>query len=344
MDKLELLVWDVVRETQDASTFLITSRSGMGLDYEAGQFLTLIFMRNGREIRRSYSFSSTPGIDPMASITVKRKQNGEISRFLLDHLKPGNVLRALPAAGRFTIEVGLAWPRQVFFIAAGSGITPIFSLLKKVLAQDSRILVVLIYQNHESSSVIFADQLGQFETAYPNRFTWINLLTKPVDTQQPSQRLTNTLLEQLIDSMRRAEAAQWFYLCGPPAFMRMAQFTLRLMGFSDKQIRKENFTVDYIPRAPLMIDRTPKKIRIHYQHQIFELTASYPESILEAALHSHLTLPYSCRAGRCSTCVARCLQGKVTMANNEVLTEQDILDGLVLTCVGYAQTDLEIVF
>jgi ring-1,2-phenylacetyl-CoA epoxidase subunit PaaE len=344
MDQLELQVVDVIAETKDSSTILLASLPGSDFNYEAGQFLTFIFARNGREIRRSYSFSSTPGIDPLASITVKRKPNGEISRFLLDQVGRGSLLHCLAAAGRFTLDLDLGRAGQVFFIAGGSGISPIFSLLKKVLYKDPRLRVVLIDQNHDESSIIFGDQLRQFQDSYPQRFQWVNLLSKPQDKHRPSQRLTNALLEELVNAMRVPHTAMLFYLCGPPAFMRMAQFTLRLMGFTDDQIRKENFTVDFIPRPPLLPDKSGKNIRIHYQEQTFDLVATYPQSILDAALQRKLPLPYSCRAGRCASCVARCVRGKVVMSNNEVLTEGDLLAGLVLTCVGYAQTDLEILF
>jgi ring-1,2-phenylacetyl-CoA epoxidase subunit PaaE len=135
-----------------------------------------------------------------------------------------------------------------------------------------------------------------------------------------------------------------FYLCGPPAFMRMAQFTLRLLGFSDAQIKKENFTVEYVPPPPLLTDTTPKRVTILRNDSPLHFEAAWPDTILHAAERHHISLPYSCRGGRCSTCVAKCLSGKVKMSINEVLTEKDLQDGLVLTCVGYAETDITLSF
>jgi ring-1,2-phenylacetyl-CoA epoxidase subunit PaaE len=342
MDRLELKIKEVIHETAEAATLILENQGGESISYEAGQFLTLVFRRHGHEIRRSYSLSSCPGIDPFVSITIKRKPNGEISRELLDHLGPGDRLVSLPAAGRFTFEPGTASDKQIFLIAAGSGITPIFSLLKKILFSELSTRVVLIYQNHDEYSIIFRRPLQEFASKFPSRFVWVNLLSKPKEKHHTSERLTNFLLEQLVGANFKSHAQMWFYLCGPPAYMRMAQFTLRLMGFTETQIRKENFTVDFIPPAPFMLDKTAKKISLLYHKSRYELWVRYPDSILEAAIKNHIPLPYSCRAGRCASCVARCLRGSIKMSNNEVLMENDLVQGLVLTCVGYAETDLEL--
>ncbi len=120
--------------------------------------------------------------------------------------------------------------------------------------------------------------------------------------------------------------------------MRMAQFTLKVSGFSDEQIKKENFTVEYIPPPPLINDTSPKEITIHFRQQIFHFKAAYPVNILQAALNNNIQLPYSCRGGRCFNLGSECLSGTVKMSVNEVLTDKDLKDGLVLTCVGYAET------
>ena len=126
--------------------------------------------------------------------------------------------------------------------------------------------------------------------------------------------------------------------------MRMAEFTLRLLGFSADQIRKEHFVIETPPRSPLLTDTSSKQLTIHHHKKTYHITVAYPTSILDAALQHNIQLPYSCKAGRCSTCSAYCIQGKVVMSMNEVLTEKDISKGLVLTCVGFAATDVELSF
>ncbi|HWK07166.1 MAG TPA: iron-sulfur cluster-binding domain-containing protein [Puia sp.] len=352
MDEWILKVKGIRPEAKDTITILLERVDGGLLEYRAGQFLTLL-LRNGapgnntglggfgagRELRRSYSFSSTPGVDAMAAITVKRAINGEVSRYLLDHLRVGDELVSLPPAGRFVLD-GVQW---LFFIAAGSGMAPVFSLLKEALVKmpDSR--VVLISQNHNEESILFKRALEELVQNYGERFRWVNLLSTW------EGRLNNWWMEELMGQqlLRVPEGEQsdvLFYLCGPPAFMRMAQFTLRVMGFGDEQIRQEHFTVEYVPPPPLLTDTTPKKVMIHAGSRKYQFEVAWPVTILQAALNQGIPLPYSCRGGRCSTCVAKCVNGKVKMSINEVLTEKDLRDGLVLTCVGYAETDVELAF
>jgi ring-1,2-phenylacetyl-CoA epoxidase subunit PaaE len=122
--------------------------------------------------------------------------------------------------------------------------------------------------------------------------------------------------------------------------MKMGEFTLKTLGYESSKIFKENFVIDTPAPPALMIDSKPRKVSIRYKHHEFDVQVNYPESILQAALRQHVHLPYSCRGGRCSTCTVRLLSGKVKMSINDVLTEKDIADGLVLTCVGYAETDV----
>jgi ring-1,2-phenylacetyl-CoA epoxidase subunit PaaE len=351
MDLLQLRVKKIIRETKDTRTIQLDSADGAEVHYEAGQFLTFIFNQGNNEIRRSYSFSSTPGIDEFMAITLKRVVNGQVSRFLIDHISRDYLLTSLEPSGRFIIETNFVLQRQIFFIAAGSGITPIFSLLKKILAEEPLTNIFLIYQNHDEKSIIFRKQLEELVKRHPLQLKWINLLSKPQKNIRVKNRahvatgrLNNFLLEKIINTYLVSDREKLFYLCGPESMMRMAQFTLKLMGFADEQIRKENFTVGYVPPPPLIADSSAKDVIIHYGQKTYTIKVAYPTNILQAALNNHIQLPYSCRGGRCSTCAAKLMKGKVIMSINEVLTEKDLQGGLVLTCVGYAETDVELNF
>ena len=344
MDLLQLKVREIIPETTDTITMVLESNDGKKINYQAGQFLTFIFNHGDKEIRRSYSFSSTPGIDDFPAITIKRITNGEISRLLQEQVKKDDCLTSLQPSGRFTIETDKNASRQIFFITAGSGITPVFSLLKKILVEEPMTKIFLIYQNHDENNIIFKKQLARIEKKYPQQLKWINLLSKPKKHPHTSHRLTNILLEKIVLSNLSANRKVLFYLCGPAALMRVAQFTLRLMGFPDDSIRRENFTVEFIPPAPLISDIAPRQVIIHYQQHKHIITVTYPDNILQAALKNNIQLPYSCRGGRCSTCVAKLINGKIKMSINEVLTDKDLEQGLVLTCVGYAESDIELEF
>jgi len=343
MDTLMLNVVEILPEAADTVTILLQRADQRPLEYQAGQFLTFLFKSHNtpsadqdplsvRELRRSYSLSSTPGVDPLPAITVKRVTNGEISRYLLDHLRVGDQLTSLLPSGRFTLDNN---PPLLFFIGAGSGMTPIFSLIKQALQNMPDTRVILLSQHNDHESVLFKRQLAELATKHTERFNWINLLSNK------QGRLNNWWLEELLGKLLLNLPAPLFYLCGPPAFMRMAQFTLRVMGFKDSRIKKENFTVEYVPPPPL-IDPTPRHITIRAGDRTYQYQSAWPSTILQAGLDQHIPLPYSCKGGRCSTCVAKCLSGQVKMSVNEVLTEKDLQEGLILTCVGYAQTDVEL--
>jgi ring-1,2-phenylacetyl-CoA epoxidase subunit PaaE len=333
MENWILRVTGILPETTDMKTIFLERRSGEPILYEAGQFLTLLFSFRGHELRRSYSFSTTPGIDAVAAITVKRVPNGEISRHLLDLLRVGDTLTTLPPAGRFTLS-GVAdegGEIDLVFIAAGSGLVPVYSLLGQALKlRASRI--ILLTQQHERATTPFWAKLS-----------WMSGMSAIEWTELESVRngrLTKDRLMTWIGGLELRANAR-FYLCGPPDFMRMVHITLRTLGFPDETIRREHFTVGHIPPAPPVFDATPKKIRVRgtVDH---EFVVTWPDSILTAAIRQGIPLPYSCRAGRCSSCVAHCVRGRVRIVHNEVLTDKDLAEGLVLTCVGYAETDVEL--
>jgi ring-1,2-phenylacetyl-CoA epoxidase subunit PaaE len=344
MEFLQLKVVDIVRTGKDAATIFLKDTHNKKISYKAGQFLTFIFKRNDTELRRSYSICSTPGIDEQIGITVKRIVNGEISRFLLDHIKLKDLLTALTPAGKFTVETDAHVNRQFFFVAAGSGIVPVYSLIKQILHEEKRSNIFLIYQNHNEEQIIFKTEFAELQKKHPEHLHITYFFSKPIYKHHSPQRLTNNLLEEWVVKNGSAKHEKLFYLCGPSSFMRMCQFTLRWMGFEETRIKKENFTVDYVPPPPLIKDQGPKKITIHINHQTLHFEAAYPQTILDAALKINIQLPYSCRGGRCSTCVATCVQGLVKMSINEVLTEGDLKKGLVLTCVGYAESNVELEF
>lgn len=351
MDFLELIVKEVVPETKEAKSYVLENVDGSPVVYAAGQFLTLIIDFNGHEVRRSYSMGSAPEIDHRLFITVKRKENGEISRHILEHWKPGTKIKVVPPSGRFTIETNAVNERHLFFLAAGSGIVPVFSLIKSVLHAEPLTHITLLYQNHDETSIIYHRELKTLEEQHPQQFTRIDLLSHPLLHEMPSRRLNNGLLEILVSDHeprpfrhKKQKPPTLFYTCGPPAFMRMVQFTLRVMGYEEDQIFKEHFTIPVLPPPALVIDPQPQQVQLRYNGNDYQFEVTYPTSILQAALDLHIELPYSCKAGRCATCTAKCLSGEVKMSNNEVLTEKDLEKGLVLTCVGFAATDVTIEF
>jgi ring-1,2-phenylacetyl-CoA epoxidase subunit PaaE len=342
---MELLQWkviQVIRETPDTVTYMLEEASGKPVTWNAGQSLTFLFNRHGHEIRRSYSICTAPGIDKHVAITVKKKVNGEISRHILHTWEKGTIISSLPPAGRFIIDTDEANQRHIWFIAAGSGITPILALLKKALYHEPESHITLVYQNHDERNIIYHEVLQQLARQFAHRFTRIDLLSAPIYPDTKPARLNNWLLEKLVATNIKPQTTDLFYTCGPEPFMRMVQFTLRVLGISEDQLRKEHFVIETVRKPAFTMPSTAFTVVVHYANQIHQFTTAWPNTILQSAQKQGITLPYSCNTGRCATCAAICRKGSVTMSNNEVLTDGDLQGKLVLTCTGYATSDLEL--
>jgi ring-1,2-phenylacetyl-CoA epoxidase subunit PaaE len=340
---IALTIKKVIEETPDTKTYIFETAGETAFNYKAGQFITITINRNGKELRRSYSLSSAPACDGYPAFTIKQVPNGEVSRYLFGTLVPGSTLIALEPAGRFTFEYDPSIPRDIFMIAAGSGVTPVYSLLKQILKTTAANSIRLILQNRNEQAVIFHDSLHLFEIEYNSNFKFINYLSRPTDVHKPSRRLNNEILEDFIlDELNFNRNHALFYICGPLPFMRMAEFTIRQMGFSPEQVKKEIFDVPRLPPPSFTIDPSPRSILLSRQKPKKMIPVRFPQTILEAALSQHINIPYSCKAGVCGSCVILCTSGEVKMKHNDVLTDQEVAGGLVLSCVGYAVSDITI--
>jgi len=328
---LQLRIESIKHELPDTATFFLKEVSGKKVPYKAGQFITLVFNHHAEEIRRSYSLSSSPDEEQLA-FTVKRQANGEISRFMLNKLKRGDILTAIEPAGRFVVS-SFHPEKDIFFFAAGSGITPVFSQLKYILKRDGKSKLTLVYSNKDAS-VLFRDELDRLAAGHAGRLTVIYLISSE------GKRLNNEGLERLVKQNLKFDLDKAeFYTCGPFAYMRMVRLTLIYIGVDPGKIRKENFVIDTIPVASSLVNYPPGKVKIHFNGEVYDITTGENQSILQAALQNNVQLPYSCRVGSCSTCSAMCKSGKVVMSVNEVLTDSDLAQGWILTCTGHPVSD-----
>jgi ferredoxin-NADP reductase len=326
--KVEAIKW----VTADTATFYFTETSGKKVKYVAGQFVTLVFTHHDEEIRRSYSLSSSPD-EELLAITVKRIANGEISRFMLTKVKPGDIINAVEPAGRFTIA-DFQDQKDIILFAAGSGVVPMFSQLKYILSRGGESCITLIYSSNDQSAVLFAAELATLQSQHPGRLKIIHLLSSE------GKRLNNITVEQLVKQNIHFDLSKAdFYLCGPFVYMRMVRLTLLYMGIENRRIRKENFVLDTVPVKAGYINYPPQRIKIKFNNELHDLMVGENQTILQAALQNNIPLPYSCRAGICSACTAKCVSGKVAMSVNDVLTDLDLSHGLILTCTGHAVSD-----
>ncbi|WP_080053795.1 2Fe-2S iron-sulfur cluster-binding protein [Spirosoma aerolatum] len=342
-DLLQLRIVRIISETDDTRSYILESVDGRSVDYQPGQFLTLLLTHRDRgtnthEVRRSYSLSSIPG-EPL-QLTIKRVENGEISRYLHDTLRVGDALTSLHPAGRFTLDANQRG--DLVLIGAGSGITPLFALLKQALYNEPGRRVTLLYSNSTERRIIFNEALAGLQQTFPERFRIFHLLSNPTDNWEGLRgRLNNVMLERLLPTLLGGSNPDTlrFYICGPGDYMRMVQFTLIFSGFQLSQIRRENFLVEPVVIAPPPIVAEDRTVLLRFHGREIEIQVPAYKSILQAALDEGVMLPYSCRGGRCSTCAAHCLSGRVHMTINDVLTDHDLADGWVLTCTGYPESD-----
>ncbi|MEO6723423.1 MAG: iron-sulfur cluster-binding domain-containing protein [Ferruginibacter sp.] len=327
-----LRITKVIHETKDARTFILEPLDDWQPVYEAGQFITFVFYTRHGEKRRSYSISSSPALGEPLAVTIKKIDNGEFSRFLVYHGKEGTIMYSSGIGGHFILPQKIDNKKQYFFIAAGSGITPCYSIIKTLLGTSSE-KIVLIYSNRTEADALFYDDLKLLREQHQERFTIRFLFSSILNVYH--SRLSNWLLRQLLDQYLIVDEKEaLFYICGPFDYMLMVEITL-LNRVPRQNIFKENFSS--LPRliTPRPPDTDAHKVTIHFGNQSYQLTVQYPQTILATAKANNIQLPYSCEAGRCSSCVATCTSGKIWMAYNEVLTDDEIEKGRALVCQGF---------
>ncbi|WP_205504595.1 iron-sulfur cluster-binding domain-containing protein [Rufibacter psychrotolerans] len=330
-----LTITQIREEVPGVKTFMFGGEEAKTLPYLPGQYLTLVAQgTKGEEVRRSYSITSAPALREPLAIGVKRIKNGLLSRRLVDQARVGDQILTIGAAGFFTLPDDLSPSKQLFFWAAGSGITPIYALLKTVLHQHPHVPVVLVYSNHAPETTIFLKELQHLAQAFPERLRVHFLFS--VSPRLDQARLHKELLKQLVRQYAVVSPAEVLcYVCGPEHYRRLCLYGLREVGVPAANIRQETFDTTKVQTKALPPDTLPHTVLLKSGEQRHYLTLQYPDTILQAARKAGLSLPYSCEAGKCGTCAAVCQQGTVWMSYNEVLTDREVAKGLTLTCVGH---------
>ena len=340
---IELVITDIRNETSDTRSYILDAAGGELPNYKAGQFLTFVFPHKLNENRRSYSISSAPSLKEPLTITVKRVDNGEFSRYLFDYCTIGSPLFTIGPSGFFVLpERPEAFSTFVFY-AAGSGIAPILPLIKTLLVQHPGVSVLLIYSNHSVERTIFLEAIRTLEMRFPNRFRTEWLFSDARNLLRA--RLSKYLVEEQLNDRRLMDkGTAMFYMCGPHDYMQMITITLLREGVGAERIRKEIFDTYKPVLRELPPDTEPHAVKITYRNETMVFDVRYPDTILSVAKRNGVVLPYSCEAGKCGTCAATCVSGAVWMSSNEVLLDKELAGGRVLTCTGYpVHGDVELI-
>jgi len=344
-----LKVKEVVRETADTVSIHFWHPWNEVVQYKPGQYFTVLWpMKDGTKLRRSYSLSSSPYTDIAPAITIKEIAGGAVSGPLASDVKEGDTIEIMQAVGTFFLEPDPDQKRTIFLLGTGSGITPLISIAKSVLIVEPESRVVLIYGNRKKQNIIFAETILSLQEKYNDRFKVVHSLTQPAqDWEEQVGRLTkdklNEILQPYAEQIRLPTSR--FFVCGQDKFMDEAILTLEELGVNGEFISKESFYTnrDFTENeesVPIETDRLQDRtILLRYEGEEYNLRVGAHQTILEAALENDIDLPYSCQAGMCTACLGRALNGKVILDEYDSLTEAEVKEGFILTCVSHPLSD-----
>jgi ferredoxin-NADP reductase len=314
------------------SKFFLLQLEHFPENYTPGQYLVLSHQNNNKEYRRSYSIVTYHPERKELGIIVKRIENGMVSRALIDYAKIGDTVEIVAINGFFTLPHDIHQYKQVFFIAAGSGIAPIYPMIQSLMDADIRIN--LLYSSKNGDKTILYNELNELQEKNSN--LKIDYLFSESENVQ-NARLNNTLLTTYIHKMAIAQFDQvLFYTCGPLDYMDTVSITLLTEGVPKNNIKKELYYNNEQEVLSAPEDTNPYQVTISFPNgNAHTLQVQYPNSILNTALDKNIPMPYSCGSGQCGSCTAKILSGKVWMAYNEVITDRELSQGYVLTCLGF---------
>jgi len=346
----KLRVAEIRRETEDAVSvaFNIDDEFKSAFNYQPGQYLTLKFLINGVEERRSYSLCSSPFQDELMRVAVKKVENGKVSTYINEHLNEGDEVEVMAPQGNFVLDINENNEKLYVAFASGSGITPILSMINSVLIKENNSRFVLFYGNRSPEQTIFKSQLDQLlgdrltvQYIYSRTERSDKLYTGRIDKEK-----ANLLLRGDIDLLR----AEGFYLCGPEEMILNVSNCLKEFDVNKEKVFYELFTTPVLFAEKENVQKDDSdfsgqaKIKVICDDEEVEFDLdSDGDVILDAAIEYDLDLPFSCKGGVCCTCKAKVVEGKVTMDANYALSDAEVEEGFVLTCQAHPASSYVVV-
>ena len=341
-----LRVVEIRRETVDSVSLLLESVSGEVFHYKAGQYLTLRTTINGEDVRRSYSLCSAP-YEGVLRVAVKEVPGGKFSAYANRVLAVGDVLESMLPDGRFTAASGSNENNHLGF-AAGSGITPIMSIIKETLHASADSRFTLFYVNKETASIIFKDELADLKDIYLERLQIFNLLTRePVEIEMFGGRLDRARFDRIFSEVVSPSSYDVSYLCGPEEMILAGKEALLSAGMDESKIKFELFTsssptkekkVQASDDASVSSDHVDVAVVLDGVTTTVSVKRS-GKSILDVALDAGLDAPFSCQGGVCCSCRGKMTSGSASMDVNYALEPDEVENGYVLSCQSHPVGD-----
>ncbi|MEM7118128.1 MAG: 2Fe-2S iron-sulfur cluster-binding protein [Chloroflexota bacterium] len=320
-----------------------------GFDYKAGQHLPIRFIIKGKEARRTYTLSSSP-IDQHLQITVKRVQGGLVSNHINDNIHVGDLVEARPPIGHIFVECAPTNYQTVYLFAAGSGITPMWSMARTLLAQEPHTQVYLFYGNQSEDTIIFRQALEKLQEQYgerlgvahalsePKRESWSALWREDVIQEAYKGWIDGEKLRSFLDVCRPKSQNCSYYICGPGGMNSNLRDALLALQVPTEDIHIEYFKAPEKTEVGTKVRGVDGQAEIKLDGQAHSIFVPRGKTLLQAALDAGLDAPYSCEAGICATCRARLLSGKVDMPSAPALEQKEMKQGIILTCQSWANS------
>lgn len=347
----QLRVNNVIRETDDtiSITFDIPAELKEVFSYKAGQFVSIKTELEGQTQSRAYSIASSPDVDDELTVTVKEIEDGFVSKFLNRNVTTGDNLYVMKPRGKFVADVMPGKKRTQIMFAAGSGITPIFSMLKTILEIEKQSNVVLVYLNRNKNKIIYLSLIDELITKYSNRLSVIHYLTQEhSDFQHNKGRLDKEkVLNLLRDYSNDKSIETHYYMCGPKEMMNAILEALNEFGVDKSFIHKESFNSGKsggeckpaLIQPMIPVKKDFKEVKVVLYNEQHTVAVKKDESILEAVMRDGYDPPFSCQIGACASCRAKLVTGEVEMDERDALTDDEIKQGYILTCQSHPKTE-----
>ncbi len=342
----------IQRETADCVSveFDIPELLKDSFQFKQGQSLTMRATINGEEVRRTYSICSSP-LDNIVRVAIKKVDGGLFSSFANEQLKANDLLDVMQPVGKFYVELNPANKKNYLAIAAGSGITPVLSIIKTTLQTEPQSSFTLVYGNKSRSSIIFFEELEGLKNKYLQRFNFINILSRErTDAAINFGRINTQKLNEL-EKLVNYSSFNDAFICGPEEMIFATKDFLEAKGIDKKKIHFELFTTPdqkkSISNKQQATDNSGPKskitIKLDGRSFDFDLSLNSDTTILDAALKEGADLPFACKGGVCCTCKARLLEGEVSMDVHWGLEDEEVEQGYILTCQSHPKTEKVVV-